>query len=53
MKVYLYLFCGGIILALMGCAKDTQDIEDPVLAEVGSSRITASQLMDFEQRLPK
>jgi|GEM_PF-1255383 len=53
MKVYLHLFYSGIILTLMGCAKDTQDIEDPVLAEVGSSRITASQLMDFEQRLPK
>jgi len=53
MKVYLQLVCSGIVLALMGCAKDSQELEDPVLAEVGGSRITASQLMDFEQRLPK
>ncbi len=53
MKVYLQLICSGIVLALTGCAKDAQELEDPVLAEVGDSRITASQLIDFEQRLPK
>ena len=52
-KVYLQLVCSGIVLALTGCAKDSQELEDPVLAEVGGSRITASQLMDFERRLPK
>ena len=52
MKVYLQLACSGIVLALTGCAKDSQELEDPVLAEVGGSRITASQLIDFEQRLP-
>ena len=52
MKACLQLFCIGIVLALTSCAKDAQDLEDPVLAEVGDSRITASQLVDFEQRLP-
>ena len=52
MKAYLSLVCSGIFLALMGCAKDAEELEDPVLAEVGDSRITASQLIDFEQRLP-
>ncbi|MCY3666065.1 MAG: peptidyl-prolyl cis-trans isomerase, partial [Gemmatimonadetes bacterium] len=37
----------------MGCAKDAEELEDPVLAEVGDRRITASQLIDFEQRLPE
>ena len=40
-------------LVLAGCAPDAQDLEDPVLAVVGESRITASQLIDFERRLPK
>ncbi len=53
MKMYLQLLCIGIVLALASCAKDAQDLEDPVLAEVGDSRITASQLVDFEQRLPE
>ncbi|NKB67740.1 MAG: hypothetical protein GKR89_11815 [Candidatus Latescibacteria bacterium] len=53
MKVYLQLVCCGFALALAGCAKDSQDLEDPVLAEVGDSRITASQLLDFERRLPR
>ena len=52
MKAYLSLVCSGIFLALMGCAKDAEELEDPVLAEVGDRRITASQLIDFEQRLP-
>ena len=52
MKVCLQPLCIGIVLALASCAKDAQDLEDPVLAEVGDSRITASQLVDFEQRLP-
>ncbi len=52
MKAYLSLVCSGIVLALMGCAKDAEELEDPVLAEVGERRITASQLIDFEQRLP-
>ena len=52
MKAYLSLFCSGIVLVLMGCAKDAEELEDPVLAEVGDRRITASQLIDFEQRLP-
>ena len=52
MKAYLQLVCSGIVLVVMGCAKDSQDLEDPVLAEVGSSKITASQLMDFAERLP-
>ena len=52
MKRYLQLLCIGIVLVLTSCAKDAQDLEDPVLAEVGDSRITASQLVDFEQRLP-
>ncbi|MBT5448058.1 MAG: hypothetical protein HOK90_02590 [Gemmatimonadetes bacterium] len=53
MKMYLQLLCIGIVLTLASCAKDAQDLEDPVLAEVGDSRITASQLVDFEQRLPE
>ena len=52
MKAYLSLVCSGIALALMGCAKDVAELEDPVLATVGNRRITASQLIDFEQRLP-
>ena len=36
----------------MGCAKDVEELENPVLAEVGDRRITAAQLIDFEQRLP-
>ncbi|MCY3788909.1 MAG: peptidyl-prolyl cis-trans isomerase, partial [Gemmatimonadetes bacterium] len=47
------LVCSGILLALVGCAKDAEELEDPVLAEVGDRRITASQLIDFEQRLPE
>ena len=53
MKAYLSLVCSGIFLAFMGCAKDAEQLEDPVLAEVGDRRITASQLIDFEQRLPE
>ena len=52
MKAYLSLVCSGIVLALMGCAKDVEELENPVLAEVGDRRITASQLIAFEQRLP-
>ena len=52
MKAYLFLVCSGIALALMGCTKDAEELENPVLAEVGDRRITASQLIDFEQRLP-
>ena len=42
----------GVGLVLAGCAKDAEELEDPVLAQVGDRRITASQLIDFEQRLP-
>ena len=42
----------GVGLVLVGCAKDAEELEDPVLAQVGDRRITASQLIDFEQRLP-
>ena len=52
MKAYLFLVCSGIAIALMGCAKDVEELENPVLAEVGDRRITASQLIAFEQRLP-
>ena len=52
MKAYLSLVCSGIVLVLMGCAKDVEELENPVLAEVGDRRITASQLIAFEQRLP-
>ena len=52
MKAYLPLVCSGIVLVLMGCAKDVEELENPVLAEVGDRRITASQLIAFEQRLP-
>ncbi len=52
MKAYLFLVCSGIALALMGCTKDAEELENPVLAEVGDRRITASQLIAFEQRLP-
>ena len=47
--VYYFLF----ISVLVGCAKDEQELENPVLAEVGESKITASQLVEFESRLPK
>ena len=43
----------GVGLVLAGCAKDAEELEDPVLAQVGDRRITASQLIDFEQRLPE
>ena len=46
----LWCLCVGLVLA--GCAKDAEELEDPVLAKVGDRRITASQLIDFEQRLP-
>ena len=46
----LWSLCVGLVLA--GCAKDAEQLEDPVLAAVGDRRITASQLIDFEQRLP-
>ena len=52
MKAYLFLVCSGIAIALMGCAKDVEELENPVLAEVGDRRITASQKIAFEQRLP-
>ena len=52
MKAYLSVICSGIAIVLMGCAKDVEELEDPVLAEVGDRRITASQLIAFEQRLP-
>ena len=41
-----------VVLIALGCAKDAEELENPVLAEVGDRRITASQLIDFEQRLP-
>ena len=41
-----------VVLIALGCAKDAEQLENPVLAEVGDRRITASQLIDFEQRLP-
>jgi peptidyl-prolyl cis-trans isomerase C len=53
MKVYLQILCSCFILVMAGCAKNTEELEDPVLAQVGESRITASQLIGFEQRLPK
>lgn len=46
----LRFLCVGWVLA--GCAKDSEKLEDPVLAQVGDRRITASQLIDFEQRVP-
>lgn len=46
----LRFLCVGLVLA--GCAKDAEELEDPVLAQVGDRRITASQLIDFEQRVP-
>ena len=46
----LRFLCVGWVLA--GCAKDAEELEDPVLAQVGDRRITASQLIDFEQRVP-
>ncbi len=46
----LWSLCVGLVLA--GCAKDAEELEDPVLAKVGDRPITASQLIDFEQRLP-
>ena len=46
----LPFLCVGLVLA--GCAKDAEKLEDPVLAQVGDRRITASQLIDFEQRVP-
>ena len=50
MKVLSTVVCTWILLA--GCARDADELEDPVLAEVGDSRITASQLIDFAGRLP-
>ncbi len=44
--------CVGAALIALGCVQNAQDLEDPVLAEVGDRQITASQLIDFEQRLP-
>ena len=41
-----------VVPIALGCAKDAEELEDPVLAEVGDRRITASELIDFEQRLP-
>ena len=41
-----------VVLIALGCAKDAEELENPVLAEVGDRRITAAQLIDFEQRLP-
>lgn len=46
----LRFLCVSLVLA--GCVKDAEELEDPVLAQVGDRRITASQLIDFEQRLP-
>ena len=46
----LWSLYAGLVLA--ACAKDAEELEDPVLAAVGDRRITASQLIDFEQRLP-
>ncbi len=46
----LWSLCVGLFL--VGCAKDAEQLENPVLAQVGDRRITASQLIDFEQHLP-
>ena len=49
MKAYL---CLVIALVFLGCVQDAEELENPVLAQVGERRITASELMDFIQRLP-
>ena len=53
MKVHWHVVSFLVVPFLFGCAKDEQELENPVLAEVGESKITASQLVEFESRLPK
>ena len=45
-----YFFLGTALVFLGGCGGNG---EDPVLARVGDSEITAAQLRHFEKRLPK
>ena len=42
MKTILQLVCVGAALIVLGCAKDVEELENPVLAEVGDRRITAA-----------
>ena len=53
MKVFWRLTVGCAAAALSACGGQPEDPENPVLAEVGDKRITASELLDFERRLPK
>ena len=53
MKYYFKLLFLFVLVKIVACTKDEQNLENPVLAIVGEQHITATQLIDFEKRLPQ